>query len=71
MAFIRTQKQKELFTTQILIIYLNLSKLWQSSTIMTEIQKYQSEGSGWFVDAVTEQNLNASQFKPLNGSSCF
>ena len=38
---------------------------------MTEIQKYQSEGSGWFIDAVTEQNLNASQFKPLNGSSCF
>ena len=39
------------------------------STIMTKIQKYHAEGSGWTIGSVIEQNINISKYKPLSGSS--
>ena len=36
---------------------------------MTRIWKYQTEGSGWTIDSVMEQNINISRYKPLYGIS--
>ena len=39
------------------------------STIITKIQKYQEEESGWTNSLVIEQNINNPKDKPLRGSN--
>ena len=39
------------------------------STIMKKIWKYYSEGSGWTIDSVIEQNIDISRYKLLSGSN--
>ena len=39
------------------------------STIMTKIQKYQTEDSGWATNSVIDENIRISKYKPLSESS--
>ena len=62
--FFQTQRQKQIVTTQTLIVYSNQSimQLWQ------KILKYQAEGLGWTIYLVIQQNINILKYKSL--SSC-
>ena len=64
-SFIQTQRQKQLFITQILIVHLNQSIVWlcQNAKILGRRLRLD------FIDSVIEQNANFSKYKPLSGSS--
>ena len=39
------------------------------TTIITNIQKYLGQGSGWIIDSVIEHTISISKYNPLAGSS--
>ena len=39
------------------------------STIISNMQKYIGQGSGWIIDSVIDHNINISKYNPLADSS--
>ena len=54
--FVRTSKQNFKPFIHDIGIYSIFELIY--SVIMTNIRKYQTDGSGWTIDSVIEQNLN-------------